>query len=204
MPVDDAELLLRWRGGDAEAGRTLIERHAATLHRFFVNKLPEWVDELSQRTLLACVEARERIDPARSFRAYLLGIARFQLLRALREHYRDVAGVPEQWSAAQLVPSPTAAVADDERRALLLRALRHLSIDTQIALELHYWEDLGVAEIATVMGEPEGTVKSRLARGRATLRQVLEQLEADGEQLEQTLRNLDGWAAELRAQRRDG
>jgi DNA-directed RNA polymerase specialized sigma24 family protein len=54
----DIELLEAWRGGDRRAGEQLFERHYAAVARFFRNKLEFGVDDLIQRTFLACVEGR--------------------------------------------------------------------------------------------------------------------------------------------------
>ena len=78
---DDLDLLEAWRAGDKEAAGTLLRRHFSRVFQFFRSKLDDHVDDLTQRTFMACVEARERLRPEVSFRAYLLGIARKQLLR---------------------------------------------------------------------------------------------------------------------------
>ena len=51
------ELLEAWRGGDRRAGEQLFERHYAAVSRFFRKKLEFGVDDLIQRSFLACVEA---------------------------------------------------------------------------------------------------------------------------------------------------
>ncbi|MCA9711067.1 MAG: sigma-70 family RNA polymerase sigma factor, partial [Myxococcales bacterium] len=48
----------------------------------------------------------------------------------------------------------------------------------QVVLELHYWEQCSVAEIASALEIPQGTVKSRLRRGREALREVLASMPA--------------------------
>ncbi len=55
----------------------------------------------------------------------------------------------------------------------MFAALRSLSIEFQMVLELTYWEDLSGAEIAVVLGVSPHTVRSRLSRARAALRSVL-------------------------------
>ena len=47
-----------------------------------------------------------------------------------------------------------------------MAGLRSIALELQIVLELHYWEQCSVAEIAAALELPEGTVKSRLRRGR--------------------------------------
>ena len=75
----DAELLERWRDGDEEAASKLIRRHFSRVYGFFRSKLDDHVEDLTQRTFMACVEAKERLGPDTSFRAYVLGTARRQL-----------------------------------------------------------------------------------------------------------------------------
>jgi len=55
------------------------------------------------------------------------------------------------------------------------RALKSLSVEHQAVLALHYFEGLGVDEIARVLGARAGTVKSRLSRARAEMGRVLEE-----------------------------
>ena len=58
-------------------------------------------------------------------------------------------------------------------RVALLAALRRLAPPTREAVVLHHLADLSVAEVAATLGVPVGTVKARLARGRATLARLL-------------------------------
>jgi RNA polymerase sigma-70 factor (ECF subfamily) len=66
--AQDYELLRALRGDDAAAGNDLVRRHFTSVYSFLRHKAPEHVDELVQRTFLACVEAVDRIDETRSFR----------------------------------------------------------------------------------------------------------------------------------------
>jgi RNA polymerase sigma-70 factor (sigma-E family) len=60
-----------------------------------------------------------------------------------------------------------------ERTVLLVTALRELPAEQRVALVLHHLLDLPVAQVAAETGAPVGTVKARLARGRAALGQLL-------------------------------
>jgi RNA polymerase sigma-70 factor (ECF subfamily) len=193
--MDDYALLGAWRAGDRDAGDALVRRHFASVYRFFRAKLDEGAEDLVQRTFLGCVQALDRVDPDRSFRAYLFGIARNQLLLHLRERTsrRDLPP-PHTVSIADLAgPSPSGAAIRREEQRVLVRALRRIPIDFQIAVELHYWEDLGVDEIAGVLGVPSGTVKSRLSRAREQLGARLED-EAAGASSD----DLEAWVRRLR------
>lgn len=63
-------------------------------------------------------------------------------------------------------------VMDDEHLALMA-ALRRLPLPQREAIALHYLADLPVAEVASCLGVPVGTVKTRLSRGRAALAVLL-------------------------------
>lgn len=194
-PTSDERLLEAWRAGDDDAGERLVARHFDAVYRFFWGKDPEHLSDLIQRTFLASARTRDRIPDAVPFRAYLLGIARIELLA----HRREVARarrLVEPGSATGRSPktSPSALVARKEEQWLLLRALRRLPLDLQLTLELFYWEDMKVREIAVVLGVPDGTVKSRLARARELLEKKIRQLAHSNATAENTLENLEQWA----------
>ncbi len=178
--ASDAELLDAWRGGQAAAGDTLVQRHFRAVFRFFSSKVGESAEELTQRAFLACVESKDRIESARSFRAYLFGIARNVLLQHLGKHYaRDGKVEPHQASLHDFgVDAGPGFVTAREDQRMLFAALSRLPLDIQLTLELHYWWGMGIAQIAQITEVPLGTVKSRLFRGRTLLREAIESMEA--------------------------
>ena len=80
-----------------------------------------------------------------------------------------------------------------------LEAMRRVPLDLQIALELHYWEDMTTAELAEVLEIPQGTVKSRLRRGREALQAELARLTNDPALRDVALGGVETWAKEIRA-----
>lgn len=196
---DDAELLEEWRNGDNEAGNELVRRHFMTVYRFFVNKVNDDVDDLIQRTFLACVEGRDRFRADSSLRAYILGIARNQLLMFMRRRQRRESPVaPNELSVAEVAGSPSLVIAEREEEKLLLEALRQIPIDLQIAVELHYWEHIPVAQMAEILEIPAGTVKSRLFRARDALRQALAKMNIPEHLAKTTIDGFEHWARALR------
>jgi len=191
--VDDApdhELLAAWASGDAEAGDRFVRRHFAAVFRFFRNKIGGGVDDLVQRTFTACLAGAARVHTQGSLRGLLLGIARKQLLGELRHRYRhEKVFDPSVISIASLgdvdARSAGSAMVAHESERLLLAALPRLPLDSQITLELYYWEELPIADIAAVLEVAPGTVKSRLGRARAMLREHIEAL-ADSPSLART------------------
>lgn len=197
---DDLELLARWRQGDREAGNQILHRHFDRLYRFFRAKAPGEVDELIQATFAACVQHRQAVCKAISFRAYLFTIARRQLHQHFEARLRDEhRSLDVSTSALRDITASagTLLVAREEQR-LLLEGLRALPLDLQIILELHYWEQLKTRELAEVLELAEGTVKSRLRRARDQLRAAMAELASSPALLESTTTDLDAWAGSLR------
>lgn len=195
----DIDLLDQWKAGDQTAGEQLFERHFDALYRFFRNKVGDDSEELLQRALMACVEQRDKFRGESSFRSFMFGVARIELLNYFKRKGRlKRQANPLETSVHDLKPSPSIMVADKEEQRLLLEALRRIPLDLQIAIELYYWEELTTNEIAEVLEIPTGTVKSRLRRAREHLEGELAELARTPDVLQSTMANLDGWAAQLR------
>lgn len=152
-----------------------------------------------QDTFLACMRLRERFRGDSSFRTFMLGIARIELLRNLRERDRRSRELsPERDSMEELDTSPFEVVEARREQRVLLKALRRIPVDFQIAMELHYWEHMSVSEIAMVTNVAPGTVKSRLSRGRDMARKQIEAMVLEPELRRSTLDGFDRWAESLR------
>jgi RNA polymerase sigma factor (sigma-70 family) len=195
----DFELLDAWRGGDRAAGNELFDRHFDSVFRFFRNKVSEGAEDLVQQTFLACVQSRDGFRGDASFRTYLFTAARSKLYTYLDKRRRE--GENVDWgvtSCVDLGVSPSGIIAKNEEQRLLLLALRRLPVDLQIALELFYFEQIRGPQLAEVLGVPEGTVRSRLRRGREILRERIEELASNPSDVESTMGDLEAWAKALR------
>jgi RNA polymerase sigma factor (sigma-70 family) len=196
---DDFALLEAWRGGEEQAGRELFERYFDAVYRFFRNKVDDNAEDLVQQTFMGLVQGKDRFRGDASFRTYVFMIARKRLYSYLRD--RDRAHSPVEFGTTSVADlglvSPSRAVLVRQEQHLLLQALRRLPIEMQVALELYYWEDLGVAEIAEVLETPVGTVKSRLQRARVRLDELIVELSESDDLLKSTMDNFDKWAMEL-------
>jgi RNA polymerase sigma-70 factor (ECF subfamily) len=193
MPADDntETLLIRWRSGSRDAGNRLLRRYVPVLTGFFGKRSGNNADELVQRTLLACIQSVERFEGRSTFRSFLFGIARnqysmFQRAEAFtgRESVA-IATLPEEG------PSQLAAVRQEH--VILVLALRQVEPDFSVVLRKFYWGDQSVDEIARELGIPTGTVKSRLARGRAALKDNLMNIQLRDDVRDDALRALSSW-----------
>ena len=198
METDEA-LLDAWKRGDRRAGNELFQRHFEGVRRFFVNKIDRELEDLVQRTFLGCLEARERFAGRSSFRAFLFGVAN----NILREHYRaklrDARNDAfEELSVVDMQAGPSTALGRKREERLILEALRRIPLDSQVILELYFWERLTGAQLGDILGIPENTARSRLRRAKELLTRALSRLTSSRALLESTATNLDGWAASLR------
>lgn len=192
----DIVLLEQWRGGDAKAGETLFQRHFDSIYGFFETKCEADADELVQATFLACLRAKDQFRAESSFRTYLFTIARHELYRVLRGRQRDGARLDfELSSIAELVSTPGTRIARNQEHRHLLEALRGLPVEQQTLLELHYWEDMDIAQLAEVFEAPQATIRTRLHRARKALRDRLENTAP--RQVLETLETMDVWAKNM-------
>ncbi len=197
---DDFELLARWQHGDSQASNELFARHYESVRRFFEVRLTHAAEDLTQRTFLACLESLSNKNLHTSFRSYLFGVARNQMLMHLRSSSR----VDSLRSFAQTSPerpsrrtSLTGVFARCEQQGLLLQAMVDLPPDLQIVVQLYYWEGLPTAEIGEVMEVPPSTITTRLARARELIKRNLAKMRLTPKMHASIVRDVPGWARSL-------
>src|SRR5262245_31795620 len=175
-PEPDFDLLDRWRGGDKTAGQALFARHFDSLCGFFATKCPD-ADELVQRTLLACVRSQQQFRKEASFRTYLFTLARHELYHQLRRSRRDGERLDfSVTSVAELVTTPATQLARHAEHRKVVEVLRALPVEQQTLLELYYWEDMQVTDLAEVFETTPNAIRIRLHRARRDLRERFEAL----------------------------
>ncbi|MGV9246528.1 sigma-70 family RNA polymerase sigma factor [Streptomyces sp. NPDC003710] len=164
------------RSGDTDA----VERFVRAVHRDvqrYVAHLcadPQAVDDLAQDTFLRALGSLHRFEGRSSARAWLLSIAR----RAVIDSYRYAAARPRlsdvpDWQLAVELAQPSGLPGFDDGIALL-DLLASLPDERREAFILTQMVGLPYAEAAEVSDCPVGTVRSRVARARATLMDLLE------------------------------
>ncbi len=178
----DQLTLARAQRGDERACRTLVEcyqrRVFALLSRFVgargraAETAAHGVDDLAQETFLRVFRALPEFSPAGPARlsTWILTIATRLALDELRRRPSVLAPLDET------VPAPHRADEPSERAALgraIERAVRALSPDHRAVFLLREYHGLEYDEIARALDLDTGTVKSRLSRARAALRDAL-------------------------------
>ncbi|MCA9706225.1 MAG: sigma-70 family RNA polymerase sigma factor [Myxococcales bacterium] len=167
--TDEVELLAAWRNGHKAAGEVLMARYYPSVLRFFELSATWVAEDLTQKTFLALLERSDALDPERSIRGYLFGIARNQLAMHLRGLAHEPGGLGDEGEPAAEQTRLSTIIARVEEHRVLLRALAELPADLQMVLVLHYWEAMPSAEIGEAVGIPASTVRGRLSRARELL-----------------------------------
>ncbi|GII54819.1 RNA polymerase sigma24 factor [Planotetraspora thailandica] len=171
---DDAELLAAVAGGQVEALRLLHERHAPWLKARLSRRCadPDLVDDAIQDTFVAVWRDARRYDAARGdAAAWMWTIAIRRLISALR---RGVPPPQVTLDSADLVgQSAEDAVLVGVEHGDLGVALARLSPELRAAIQATVLDGLTTREAAHLLGVPEGTVKTRVMRVKARLREHL-------------------------------
>jgi RNA polymerase sigma-70 factor, ECF subfamily len=177
--MDDDELIAAVAGGDDSALRELFSRHAPWLAARLRGVLPaSEVEDVLQETFLAVWRGARRYQPQGSAGGWVWGIARRQAALWLRRRGPAELVLPALVAADGRHPDDPAEAALS--RAEVACAVSALGPEGGAAREtwrLIYVEDRTVAEVALLMGVPEGTVKSRAHRARQLMRAALRQHE---------------------------
>lgn len=176
---DDAALIRASREDPASFG-ALFERHFAAVHRFCARRVGrDDAEDLAGETFRRAFEARHSYDLGRpDALPWLFRIARNLISDALRGRAaEDRAYTRLRAVAGSSSPSGEDRAAESaEARADLARVARLLveePAEDVDALFLHVWDGLSYADVATVLGVPIGTVRSRLSRLRRRLEVAL-------------------------------
>ena len=163
---------------DPQAFAALYDRHAGLLFRYLIRRVGrDTADELLGETFRIAFEKRASFDCARvDARPWMYGIAtnlvakhRRSEARRLHATARLAAEHPSQTDADSVIAAVDAGVVWPK----VADAVTQLPDGERDALLLFAWEDLSYAEVAAALDVPVGTVRSRLNRARARLRELI-------------------------------
>jgi len=175
----DSALVDRALQGSDDACRLLVERHERAVYNLIVRMVrdPSLAEDLAQETFLKAFRRLHTYDVSFRLSSWLLRIAHNTAIDALRRRRPAPLPLDLVEAGAEAARLPSSGAADSGERLLtqaelaraLDRALDRLRPEYRRVVVLRYQEELGVEEIARVVGLPVGTVKSHLHRARAEL-----------------------------------
>ena len=182
MELDNAQalgLLEQVARQDQAAFRRLYELSSRTVHAFAMHRLHDAVaaGEVVSETLWEVWRKPLAFRGDARFSTWLLGIARHKMLDRLRarpldhEDIDDHAELPDEGALEGF-----AALARQQRHDGVVHCMDGLGDVQRECLHLAFFEDLSLAEIASVQAVPEGTVKTRLFHARSKIKRCLQAL----------------------------
>lgn len=187
--IEAALLVRRCMNGDASAWAEMVRSHHKRVYglcfRFTGN--PADAEDLTQDVFLKIYSNLPSFDAARgSLPVWITTLTRNLLVDNFRRsrNQRATGSLDEGWDGSDELkpidrlmaadPSPHDAAVRRELEAMVQKALAQVSPELREAVILRDLQDLDYKEIAQVLDIPEGTVKSRISRGRAELARLLE------------------------------
>jgi RNA polymerase sigma-70 factor, ECF subfamily len=177
MAPSDASLWAQARAGDADAFGLLFRRHAKAIYNFLFRSTADWAaaDDLLSIVFLEAWRRRDKELDGGYVLPWFYGIAVNVLRNRSRSERRFAAAVrrlPKPEAEPDFAPAAEERV-DDERQMQHAVALLHaLPEREQEVFALCAWMELSYEDAALALGLPIGTVRSRLSRARARLREL--------------------------------
>jgi RNA polymerase sigma-70 factor (ECF subfamily) len=189
LEIDWSQVVRRCMDGDSGAWAELVRTHHKRVYglcyRFTGNAAD--AEDLTQDVFLKIYSNLASFDTARgSLQVWIATMTRNLLVDNFRRtrNQRITGSLDEGWDetdelrpADRLMasgPSPHESAAQKELARMVQGALSRVSVELREAVILRDLQDMDYKEIAQVLGIPEGTVKSRISRGRAELARLLE------------------------------
>jgi RNA polymerase sigma factor (sigma-70 family) len=178
-PLSESELVERAKRGDVGAYEQIVHAHQGIAFRtaYLIAGNAADAEEAAQDAFVKAFRALGRFRRDAPFRPWLLRIVANEARnrrRAAGRREQLVLRAAGEGRTGDAAPSPDAALVAAERRQELLAAVEGLREEERLVVACRYFLDLSEAETAAALGLRPGTVKSRLSRALARLRETLE------------------------------
>jgi RNA polymerase sigma-70 factor, ECF subfamily len=173
--ASDEALMARIAAGDRDAMRALYLRHHIRVHRFVLRVVRNQAiaEDVLSEVFLDVWRQGGSFEGRSAVSTWLLAIARFKALSALRK--RPEEELDDEGAAAVVDPvdSPEVAVQKKDASEILRDCLNALTPDHREIIDLVYYHERSVEEVAQIVGIPEATVKTRMFYARKKLYSLL-------------------------------
>lgn len=177
MEPSDADLWARSRAGDRDAFGALFDRHARVIYNYCFRRVGSWAtaEDLLSAVFLEAWRRRDKELPANNVLPWLYGVATNVVRnqrRSERRFARALSRMPAAEQEADFAEDAQQRLSDEQQAQRALRLLGKLRGPEQDVFFLCAVMELGYEDAALALAVPIGTVRSRLSRARARLREL--------------------------------
>jgi RNA polymerase sigma-70 factor (ECF subfamily) len=171
----DAALMAQIAAGNHGAMRALYKRHHVRIFRFATRLVGDVAaaEDIVSEAFIEVWRQADRFEGRSSVSTWIMSIVRFKAL-SVRRRRQDVE-LDEKLAetVADQSATPEDAVLERDRSAQLRACLTRLSPDHREIIDLVYYHDKTIEEVAEIIGVPKNTVKTRMFYARKRLAQLL-------------------------------
>jgi RNA polymerase sigma-70 factor (ECF subfamily) len=173
--TSDEMLLENIAGGDRNAMHTLYARHNVRVYRFVLRMLRDTTaaEDLVSQVFLDVWRTANQFEGRSQVSTWLLSIARFKALTALRQRKYEDIDQDDVMEIADQADTPEASLDRSRTSAILRACVAKLSPAHREIVNLVYYHEKSVEEVATLIGIPASTVKTRMFYARKQLADLL-------------------------------
>ena len=174
-PATDRDLVARVGRGDRAAIRLLFMRHHARVYRFVVRQTGSdaMADDVANEVFLEVWKQAARFEGRSEVTTWLLGIARFKALSALRKRKEEFLDEATAEAVADESDTPEVAAMKEDKGAAIRRMVDALADEHRMVVDLAYYHGRSVTEIGEILSIPVATVKTRMFYARKKLGEAL-------------------------------
>jgi RNA polymerase sigma-70 factor, ECF subfamily len=173
--ISDEVLIGRVARGDRLAMQVLFARHQVRLYRFLLRIVRDQTaaEDIVNDVFLDVWRTAEKYEGRSTVSTWILSIGRFKAISAIRK--RAPESLDEQTANAleDDADDPESVLQKKDKGAVLRRCLDQLSAEQRQVIDLVYYHEKSVSEVAEVVGIPEATVKTRMFYARRRLGELL-------------------------------
>jgi RNA polymerase sigma-70 factor, ECF subfamily len=171
----DAVLIAAIAAGDRDAMRILYNRHHVRVFRFtarLTNDVTAAEDVVSEAFMEVWRQAG-RFEGRSSVSTWIMSIARFKAMSVHRRRRETELDAQAADTVADPSLTPEQVVLETDRRTQLRACLSQLSADHRAVIDLVYYHEKTIEEVAEIVGVPKNTVKTRMFYARKRLASLL-------------------------------
>ena len=171
----DETLIAAIAADDQRAMRTLYNRHRVRVFRFAIRLVGDAAsaEDVVSEAFLEVWRQADRFERRSSVSTWIMSIARFKALSVRRRRQEVDLDEKLAETIADQSSTPEQAVLEMDRSAQLRACLTQLSPDHREIVDLVYYHDKTIEEVAEIVGVPKNTVKTRMFYARKRLAQLL-------------------------------